>query len=69
MLLASDWSSLLSQVAVPTSIWHGDADTYVPISMGESLHQRIKGSSFHKVVGGGHFMILDTMDQVLEGIA
>jgi pimeloyl-ACP methyl ester carboxylesterase len=69
MLLASDWSALLARVAVPTSIWHGDADTYVPISMGESLHQGIKGSSFHKVVGGGHFMILDTMDQVLEGIA
>ncbi len=66
-LLASDWSDILPQVRVPTTIWHGDADTYVPIVMGESLHQGISGSIFHKVVGGGHFMILDTMGEILEG--
>lgn len=68
MLLASDWSALLSKVRVPTTIWHGDADTYVPLAMGESLHQGIVGSTFHTVVGGGHFMILDTMAEVLEGL-
>jgi pimeloyl-ACP methyl ester carboxylesterase len=68
MLLASDWSHLLSRVSVPTSIWHGDADTYVPISMGEMLHRGIQGSTFHKVEDGGHFMILDTMGPVLESV-
>jgi pimeloyl-ACP methyl ester carboxylesterase len=66
-LLTSDWSDLLPQVRVPTTIWHGDADTYVPLVMGESIHQAISGSIFHKVVGGGHFMILDTMSEILEG--
>lgn len=68
MLLTSDWSGLLGKVRVPTTIWHGDADTYVPLAMGESLHRGIPGSAFHKVVGGGHFMILDTMAEVLEGL-
>ena len=68
MLLTSDWSALLSRVRVPTTIWHGDADTYVPVTMGEVVHRGIQGSIFHKVVGGGHFMILDTMPEVLEGI-
>lgn len=68
MLLASDWNALLSRVRVPTTIWHGDADTYVPLVMGENLHRGIPGSVFHKVVGGGHFMIIDTMDRVLEGL-
>jgi pimeloyl-ACP methyl ester carboxylesterase len=66
MLLASDWSPLLSRVRVSTTVWHGGADTYVPLAMGESLHRGIAGSSFHKVVDGGHFMILDTMGPVLE---
>lgn len=66
MLLASDWSALLPQVQVPTTIWHGDADTYVPLAMGESLHRGIAGSAFYKVKGGGHFMILDTMAEILE---
>jgi pimeloyl-ACP methyl ester carboxylesterase len=68
MLLTSDWSALLSRVRVPTTIWHGDADTYVPVTMGEAVHRGIQGSIFHKVVGGGHFMILDTMPEVLESI-
>lgn len=68
MLLISDWNSLLSKIAVPTAIWHGDADTYVPVAMGENLHRSIPGSTFHKVVDGGHFMILDTMSEVLAGL-
>jgi pimeloyl-ACP methyl ester carboxylesterase len=66
MLLASDWSGLLAQVRVPTTIWHGDADTYVPLVMGELLHRGIEGSTFHKVVGGGHFMILDNIGNILD---
>ena len=69
VLLASDWSHLLSKVSVPTHVWHGTGDTYVPYCMGEELHRGIKGSTFHKVEGGGHFMILDTIDQVLDCLA
>jgi pimeloyl-ACP methyl ester carboxylesterase len=69
MLLASDWSPLLRQVRVPTTVWHGDADSYVPFYMGEAVHKAIAGSTFRKVVGGGHFMILDTIEEVLESVA
>jgi pimeloyl-ACP methyl ester carboxylesterase len=68
LLLATDWSELLAKVHVPTTIWHGDRDTYVPLVMGENLKKGISGSIFHKVEGGGHFMILDTIERVLEGI-
>lgn len=67
-LLASDWSHLLHKVNVPTRIWHGTADTYVPLGMGEALHRGITGSTFNKVKDGGHFMILDTIDQVLGSL-
>jgi pimeloyl-ACP methyl ester carboxylesterase len=69
MLLTTDWSHLLSQVAVPTTIWHGDADSYVPMAMAQVVHAGIVRSSFQKVAGGGHFMILDTMGPVLESAA
>jgi pimeloyl-ACP methyl ester carboxylesterase len=69
MLLTSDWSHLLSKVTVPTTIWHGDADSYVPLGMGEAVHRGIAGSTFRKVEGGGHFMILDTIEEVLESVA
>lgn len=67
MLLLSDWSPLLSRVTVQTSIWHGDADTYVPIGMAGILAQGIQGSSFYTVEGGGHFMIVDRLEPILQG--
>ena len=65
MLLISDWSPLLGRVTVPTSIWHGDKDTYVPLSMAIILANSIKDSNFHTVVGGGHFMIVDRLTPIL----
>ena len=65
-LLLSDWRGLLPKVSAPTSIWHGDEDTYVPISMAEILHKSIPQSRFQQVKGGGHFMIVDTLRPVLE---
>lgn len=66
MLLVSDWSPLLERVTVPTSIWHGDEDTYVPPGMAEILSKRIKDSTFHIVKGGGHFMIVDRLEPILK---
>jgi pimeloyl-ACP methyl ester carboxylesterase len=65
-LLISDWRGLLERVQVPTTIWHGDADTYVPLSMAIILQKGIKGSVFHQVKGGGHFMIVDTLPTILR---
>jgi pimeloyl-ACP methyl ester carboxylesterase len=68
-ILTSDWMPFVLQLRVPTTIWHGDADTYVPISMANVLHQRVPHSVFHKVKGGGHFMIVDRLDAILHSLA
>lgn len=65
-LLLTDWRPLLGTVKVPTTIWHGTEDTYVPISMARVVHKGIHGSRFHEVTGGGHFMIVDRLKTVLE---
>jgi pimeloyl-ACP methyl ester carboxylesterase len=65
-LLLSDWRELPSKVVVPTTIWHGDEDTYVPLSMAKILHKMIPQSRFEQVKGGGHFMIVDRLRPVLE---
>lgn len=66
MLLTTDWRPLLAEVRVPTTIWHGDADTYVPLGMATILQKGISGSTLHEVKGGGHFMIIDTLHTILE---
>jgi pimeloyl-ACP methyl ester carboxylesterase len=65
-MLLSDWSDYVPLVRAPTTIWHGDADTYVPISMARKLHERIPHSIFHQVEGGGHFMIVDRLSNILS---
>jgi pimeloyl-ACP methyl ester carboxylesterase len=65
-LLASDWSYLLGIVSVPTTIWHGDSDTYVPLKMGQSVHHGIKGSEIKIVPNGGHFMVVNMLDRLFE---
>ena len=68
-LLLTDWSGLLEQVCVPTEIWHGDADTYVPFVMATNLQKGIKDSVLHEVKDGGHFMIVDKLPAVLASFA
>lgn len=64
-VLISQWHELLCRVQVPTRIWHGDADTYVPVSMSHILNSAIPGSECHIVSGGGHFMIADRIPEIL----
>ncbi len=68
-LLASHWGDLLMQVKVPTMIWHGTADTYVPFAMGRILHERIPGSEFRVVPEGGHFMMVELLGDILEDLS
>ena len=68
-LLLTDWSGLLENVQVPTEIWHGDADTYVPLVMAQRLQAGIKDSVLHQVKDGGHFMIVDRLPAVLASFA
>jgi 2-hydroxy-6-oxonona-2,4-dienedioate hydrolase len=39
---------------LPALIIWGDDDRWIPIRAGESLHQRLAGSTFEKLVGAGH---------------
>ena len=68
LLFLTEWRPLLRQIEVPTTIWHGDADTYVPLSMATFLQKEIQGSVFHQVKGGGHFMIIDRLSSILRSV-
>jgi pimeloyl-ACP methyl ester carboxylesterase len=67
-LLLSKWEGLLKMVRVPSFIWHGDADNYVPLSMGKLLSREIPGCTFTVVPGGGHFMVVDKLPEILKAV-
>jgi pimeloyl-ACP methyl ester carboxylesterase len=59
------WGFELSEIAVPTMVWQGDADLMVPFAHGQWLASHLPGISAHLESGEGHLSIgigsLDTM--------
>ena len=54
-----DWSAEIAQVFCPTEIWHGDKDTWSPISMAHALVQALpNGANLNVVQNGEHYSTL-----------
>lgn len=50
------WEGALKMVTCPVEIWHGEADTWAPISMAEALVQNLpNGAHLHPIAGAGHY--------------
>jgi pimeloyl-ACP methyl ester carboxylesterase len=52
------WHFALEDIVVPTSIWHGRADTIVPVSIGEHYATHIPDAAAHFAENDGHFSIV-----------
>jgi pimeloyl-ACP methyl ester carboxylesterase len=59
------WGFAVADIAVPTFIWHGSEDLFVPFAHGEWLADNVPGATAHLVTGQGHLSLalgaLDTM--------
>jgi pimeloyl-ACP methyl ester carboxylesterase len=68
-LFARPWGFDLSEVDVPTDVWHGDADRAVPVEHARMLATRIPGAVLHERPGSGHFLLLERADDILDRLA
>ncbi len=57
-----------ADLAIPTLLVHGTADTDVPFATSEALSQEIVGAQTYWVEGGDHFMIISRSDEVVPVI-
>ena len=62
------WQFGVEQIAVPTHIWQGDSDSFIPRAMTEYLEHAIPGVDLHWTRGKGHFCIED-LDAILAACA
>jgi pimeloyl-ACP methyl ester carboxylesterase len=60
--------ALLTGIASPTLVLHGDADPLVPIACGEDTARRIPGARFVSVPGMGHDLPPQVIDILLQHI-
>lgn len=61
------WGFELSEIRVPTAVWHGSDDLMVPFAHGQWLSARVPGVSVHLDQAEGHLSLgLGALDRMLD---
>jgi pimeloyl-ACP methyl ester carboxylesterase len=66
---AGPWSFDVSAIAAPTTVFHGDADTLVPIAHGRHTAQIIPGATFVELSGHGHISTFGEVPRICSELA
>ena len=66
-LVSRKWDFELQQVQLPVHLWHGKADTVVPVAMGQYLAEQLNDCQSYLLEHEGHFSItVNYMEQALR---
>jgi pimeloyl-ACP methyl ester carboxylesterase len=66
VLLTRPWGFSLRDIRVPIRLWHGDADTFVPLEHAEHLAALIPDTELRVRPREGHMGNLDAAEEVLD---
>jgi pimeloyl-ACP methyl ester carboxylesterase/uncharacterized protein (DUF952 family) len=67
-LFARPWGFRLEDIRVRVHLWHGEADTTVPVSMGRYLAKAIPDCRARFYPDEGHLLLVDRIDEVHEAL-
>ncbi|KRE92009.1 MULTISPECIES: alpha/beta fold hydrolase [unclassified Arthrobacter] len=59
----ADYRSVLSTIAVPTLLIHGEEDQRSPLSVAQELHRQIPGAALTVIPGAGHLVFAEAPEQ------
>jgi pimeloyl-ACP methyl ester carboxylesterase len=66
--IARPWGFEVERASTPFSVFHGDADTMVPLRHGEELARRIPGATLTVWPGAGHLGTITNVGAVLDAL-
>jgi pimeloyl-ACP methyl ester carboxylesterase len=70
LAFVSPWGFSVADIAVPTFIWHGSEDLFVPFGHGEWLAHNVPAATAHLLAGEGHLSLaIGVLDMVLTELA
>jgi len=69
LLLGRPWDIALAEIRVPVRLWHGAADTQVPVAIARRLAATIPHCRARFIPAAGHFWIFDHVDEILAALA
>lgn len=64
-LLVRPWEFDFGDISVPVDLWHGEQDTFVPLSMAEHTVDRIPSCTAHIYPDEGHLLHYRYWDEIL----
>jgi len=65
IIFSRPWGFALEEIRIPVTIWHGDNDASIPLSMAEHLAQAIPNSHLKIIPGEGHFLLFNYWEKIL----
>ena len=67
LLVSQEWGFALEDVHMPIHLWHGEADSIIPVEMGAHLAEKLPDIRATFLPGEGHFsMTVNYMQHALE---
>jgi pimeloyl-ACP methyl ester carboxylesterase len=67
-LFNSRWGLPLERIDQHVVLWHGDADTTVPVDHARHLARVLPHATLHVLPGEGHLLIEDRIGEVLAAV-
>ncbi|HEX9974209.1 MAG TPA: alpha/beta hydrolase [bacterium] len=67
-ILSEPWGFSLNEIKIPVHIWHGTADTIVPIELATYMMERLPNAQPHFIEGAGHFMAVQYTKEIFSNI-
>lgn len=68
VLLAKPWGFAPSSLRLPVHLWHGDADTVVPVAAGRTLASSIPRCEGHFLPCQGHLLVYDYVADIFAAL-
>lgn len=67
-ILSQPWGFELDRIKLPVHVWHGKADTIVPVQLAHFMIENLPDAHSHLIDGAGHFMALQYMKEIFSNI-
>jgi len=68
IIFAHPWGFPLEEITFPISIWHGDTDASIPLSMAKHIANAIPNSKLRVIPNEGHFLLFKYWKEILSNI-
>jgi pimeloyl-ACP methyl ester carboxylesterase len=69
VLLRADWGFAVSDLSVPTVLWHGELDRNVPSAHGRRLAAALPHCCATFLPNEGHYVVFDEWPEILASVA